>query len=311
MILCIGEILADMIGKHEQGTTVYERFAGGAPFNVAVGIANLGAEVGFIGAVGNDLIGKFLADFAAKKGLTYKDITIDPIHNTTLAFVENDSDGERSFCFYRKNTADYHIPLKSLEKIKDSNIIALGSLMLSEKEGIHVADKVLELTKKYNKILSFDVNYRDDIYASKEDAINISLKYVKEAKIVKFSEEEIELLSNESNIDLGVKKITNPNQLVLVTLGKNGSRYYFHNEKVDVPTISIRPIDTTGAGDAFYAGVLAGLDGKDIDSISKEELVNILKRANICGAMACQKKGAMSSLPTKFELEVFTRQINM
>ena len=311
MILCIGEILADMIGNKENGTLSFERFAGGAPFNVAVGIANLGSEVGFIGAVGDDLFGKFLINFADYKGLSYKDISIDPIHNTTLAFVQNDSDGERSFCFYRKNTADYHIPLESLEKIKDSNIIALGSLMLSEKDGIEVADKVLELTKKYNKILSFDVNYRDDIYNSKEEAINISLKYVKEAKIVKFSEEEIELLSNEKNIDLGVKKITNPNQLVLVTLGKKGSRYYFHNERVNIPTISIRPIDTTGAGDAFYAGVLSGLDGKDLDKISQNELISILKRANICGAMACQKKGAMSSLPTKFELDLFTREINI
>ena len=309
MILCIGEILADMIGKEENGVMSFERYAGGAPFNVCVGINNLGAKVGFIGSVGDDLIGHFLLDFASRQNLAYTDINLDKDHNTTLAFVANSKDGERSFCFNRKNTADYFIKEESLDKIKDSNMVVLGSLMLSTKEGVKTADKVVELAKKYNKILCFDVNYRFDIYESKEEAIKVSLKYVKEANIVKFSEEEVSLLSGISDIDSGIKKITSDDQLVLVTLGKNGSRFYFKGMKEDIPTIDIKPVDTTGAGDAFYAGVLAFLDGKDINTLSKDELVEILKKANICGAMACTKKGAMSSLPTNVELEDYLKTL--
>nr|MDE5943506.1 carbohydrate kinase [Clostridia bacterium] len=108
MILCIGEILADMIGTVKDGTIWYERKAGGAPFNVACAAKIFGAEVKFAGSVGNDLIGDFLINFANGQNLDGVLINRDAERNTTLAFVELDEKGERSFCFYRKNTADYN-----------------------------------------------------------------------------------------------------------------------------------------------------------------------------------------------------------
>jgi len=310
MILCVGEILADMIGKEKDGVMSFERYAGGAPFNVCVGINNLGCKAGFIGSVGDDLTGHFLVDYVNKLNLEYTNINVDKNHNTTLAFVANGKDGERSFCFNRKNTADYQIPSENLSKIEDAQIVVLGSLMLSEELGIKTADEVVSLAKKNNVLLSFDVNYRDDIYNSAKEAIDISLKYVKQANIVKFSEDEIKLLSGLDDIDLGVKKLTNDSQLVLVTLGKNGSRFYFHGMRQDVKSIKVNPVDTTGAGDAFYASVLASLDGRNIEFLTNDELVGILKQANICGAMACMKKGALSSLPTKKELEEYLKKLS-
>ncbi|MBR4496058.1 MAG: carbohydrate kinase [Acholeplasmatales bacterium] len=293
MILCIGEILVDMIGNEKNGVTSFERYPGGAPFNVCAGINRLGGKAGFIGSVGNDLMGHFLKSFVDKLNLEYQDIYLDNEHNTTLAFVANSADGERSFSFNRKNTADYQIKIESLEKIKDANIIHLGSLMLSEKKGIKIADEVVRLTKKYNKLLSFDVNYRDDIFNSKEEAINISLTYLKKADIVKLSEDEVKLLSGLDDLDLGIKKITLDNQLVLVTLGSNGSRFYFKGMTETVPTMKIKAVDTTGAGDAFYASILKHVDELDFNNIKKEELVNILSDANICGARACMQKGSL------------------
>ena len=293
MILCIGEILVDMIGKEENGITSFERYAGGAPFNVCAGIKRLGGKAGFIGAVGDDMMGHFLKQFIDNLKLDYSNIYLDKNHNTTIAFVSNSKDGERSFCFNRKHTADYQIPISSLDKIKDANIIHLGSLMLSEKEGIKIADEVVKLTKENKKLLSFDVNYRDDIYNSKEEATKISLKYLKEADIVKLSEDEVKLLTGIDDLDLGIKKITNDNQLVLVTLGSNGSRFYFKGMKETVPTIKIKPVDTTGAGDAFYASILKNIDGLDLNKIKKEVLINILSNSNICGARACMQKGSL------------------
>ena len=292
MILCIGEILVDMIGKEENGITSFERHPGGAPFNVCMGIKRLGGKVGFVGAVGDDLMGHFLKDYVDSLKLDYSEIYLDEKHNTTLAFVANNAEGERSFCFNRKNTADYQIPKEGLYKISGANIVHLGSLMLSEAEGIKFADLVVKVAKENNKLLSFDVNYRDDIYESENKAIEVSLKYLRQADIIKLSEDEIVLLSKEDDIDLGVKKITNENQLVFVTLGKNGSRFYFKGMSETVPTIKIKAVDTTGAGDAFYASVLKDLDGVDLNKIKKEALVNILTNANICGAKACMKKGA-------------------
>jgi len=293
VILCIGEILVDMIGYEKDGVTSFERYAGGAPFNVCAGINRLGGKTGFIGAVGDDLMGHFLKEFVDKLNLCYSNIYLDKNHNTTLAFVTNSADGERSFCFNRKNTADYQIPNEALEKIKDADIIHLGSLMMSEARGIKTADEVVRLTKENNKLLSFDVNYRDDIYKSEKEAIDISLKYLKKADILKLSEDEVKLLSGLNDLDLGIKKITNDDQLVLVTLGKDGSRFYFKGMKETVPTIKIKAIDTTGAGDAFYASVLKNIDGLDFNNIKKEELIKILTEANLCGAKACMQKGSL------------------
>ena len=309
MILAVGEILADMIGVEKNGVTSFERYPGGAPFNVCCGINNLGTKVGFIGTVGDDLTGHYLADYVKTLNFAYSNIRIDKEHNTTLAFVENTADGDRKFSFNRKNTADYYFDDLALEEIKEADIILLGPLMLSEPEGIKTADKVVKLVKENNKLLSFDVNYRDDIYKSKEDAINISLKYVKEANIVKFSEEEVRLLSGLDDLDSGVKKITRLNQLVFVTLGGKGSRFYYNGISQTVPSIKIKPVDTTGAGDAFYAGILSGLDKKDIKRISVSEIIEIMKVANICGAMACMKKGALSSLPTKADLDKYLKML--
>ena len=123
MILCVGEILADMIGSVKDGQTVYARKAGGAPFNVACAAKQFGAHSAFVGSVGDDLIGTFLEDFARERGLDELLIRRDPQRNTTLAFVQLDEHGDRSFCFYRKNTADYHLPEVPDELLDRAHIV--------------------------------------------------------------------------------------------------------------------------------------------------------------------------------------------
>ena len=110
MILSVGEILVDMIGGEKDGVFCYERKAGGAPFNVACAVAKFGAKSGFVGCVGADTVGGFLEKFIKEQNLSCSYVKKDDTVNTTLAFVELDKTGERSFCFYRKNTADYRLP---------------------------------------------------------------------------------------------------------------------------------------------------------------------------------------------------------
>ena len=116
MVLSVGEILADMIGEVKNGVTIYERKAGGAPFNVACAVKQFGGSAGFIGTVGDDLIGKFLLEFAKNRSLDFLELQTLLTANTTLAFVEL-NDGERSFCLYRKNTADYKMQTVSASVI--------------------------------------------------------------------------------------------------------------------------------------------------------------------------------------------------
>lgn len=197
MILCIGEILADMIGNVKDGALYYERKAGGAPFNVACAAKKFGAQAGFVGSVGDDLIGDFLVKFAKEKNLDDLFISRNANRNTTLAFVELDEKGERSFCFYRKNTADYILPDVSGTLFGSADTVHIGSLMLSEKEGLEYAENIAKRAHAENKLLSFDVNYRTDIFKDRQSAVDGYKRIIAYADVVKFSQDEVEVFTEE------------------------------------------------------------------------------------------------------------------
>lgn len=290
MIICVGEILADMIGKTEGGRTFYERYAGGAPFNVACGMKDLGTECGFYGRVGRDLIGDFLADFAAQKGFDFLDVGKDPDRNTTLAFVELDEKGERRFSFYRKHTADYALPLAAVPKIvAAADIVHLGSLMLSESEGRAFADELITSARTAGKKVSFDVNYRDDIFKSREEAVSIYGKYLETADIVKLSEEELSLFSKAGTTEEQVLEKAAGGKVVFVSLGAGGSMVCADGRIWKEPICPVRAVDTTGAGDAFFAGVLSAMD------YGERDWNKVLRMGNICGSLTVQHKGAVGA----------------
>ncbi len=302
MIVCIGEILVDLIGNKNKQTVTYESFAGGAPFNVACGIAKFGGKVGFIGNVGVDLMGKFLKKFASTISFSNLCLTEDSKHNTTLAFVANDEDGERHFSFYRHNTADFHIPKTSLAQLKKANIVHLGSLMLSEPKGRKLADQIIQTVKDNHQLLSFDVNFRDDLFVNQKTAIEIYQSYACLADFLKLSQDELTLFTQDANYEEGLKKIARPNQTIFLTLGKEGSVFFRNNRLIKESSIVVKSFDTTGAGDAFYAGVLANLDQKDIRSLSDWQIKQLLRFGNISGALTTTKKGAIDALPTYQEI---------
>ena len=185
MIVCVGEILADLIAKETEEGIVYSRHAGGAPFNVACGVKKLGGNAEFYGSVGNDLIGKYLKEFASRRGLGAHIRSI-PDRNTTLAFVDLDESGDRSFCFYRKNTADYRFDESAIgEIVEKADIVHLGSLALGEEEGRAFYDRLIAAAKRAGKRVSFDANYREDIFPDRNEALKFYGKYLAAADILK------------------------------------------------------------------------------------------------------------------------------
>lgn len=300
MLLCIGEILADMIGEEKNGITTYERKAGGAPFNVACGLHKFGSEVKFVGSVGDDLIGRFLIRYAADFGMDTTCIHVDPERNTTLAFVELNEEGDRSFCFYRKNTADYRMPSVSDELIASADIICIGSLMLADEGCVEYALDIVERAHRMGKTVAFDVNYRTDIFKDKESAVSAYKKILAAADIVKFSEDEVETFTEEY-----VNGLTD--KLVLITLGKLGSEWRYNGRSNKIPTISVKPVDTTGAGDAFFAGALSVLDKSAGGEMSDELLDEALRFGNVAGALNTTGRGAIDSLP---DLKLINEYLN-
>lgn len=291
MILSIGEILADMVGETKDGVLTFKSFCGGAPFNVAVNAKKAGAKVGFIGRVGKDVIGRFVTEEAKKANLDYLDIQEDDERNTTLAFVTL-TDGERDFAFNRHDTADFNINIEEIDfnKYKDLNIIHLGSLMLSEKNGKVFAEKIAEKAKTLGVKLSFDMNFRMDTYKDFNDAKNAYKPYVEQADIIKFSDDELRLYMGINDVKTAIESIYQKDQLFLLTLGSKGSMYYFNGESGIIPTEKVKPVDTTGAGDAFFGTFLANIENKEW---IKENVENALVKANKAGADTTQFLGAV------------------
>lgn len=295
MIVSIGEILADMVGKKAEKSVRFECFAGGAPFNVACGVAKLGGNIKFVGCVGNDEIGVFLKEYAADVVGLGSEIYTDSERNTTLAFVTLSESGERSFSFFRKNTADYAFDISMAEtSVREADIVHIGSLMLSEKRGRMFAEEVAALVKGAGKLLSFDVNFREDLFESTDTAKTVYAPWLERADILKLSEEEAEMFFGKnreralSELSVGKK--------IFVTLGKKGAKLYENGTMRECGTIDVRVVDTNGAGDAFYAGALRQIDGGEKDGDK------ILRYANICGALATAKHGATESLPCGSEV---------
>lgn len=293
MVICAGELLADMIGREENGRVAYERYAGGAPFNVACGLKQLGAACGFCGCVGEDLIGNFLASFAAEQGFDYLNIRRDRTRNTTLAFVELGVGGERRFSFYRKNTADHALPQEAAEEIaRLADIVHIGSLPLSEEGGRAFADALISRAHALGKRVSFDVNYRDDLFASREEAAEIYGKYIRAADIVKLSQEECAMFCAAQSAEEALHALAGGrgDKLVYVTLGAEGSMACVGGKIFAQTSIEITPVDTTGAGNAFMAGVLSALDA------GEKEQDRILRKGNVCGALTAARRGAVGAL---------------
>lgn len=292
MILSVGEILADMIGQKEDGVTTFKAFCGGAPFNLAVNAKQSGAKVGFVGRVGNDVIGRFVLCEAQKAHLERLDIQIDAERNTTIAFVTL-TDGERDFAFNRHDTADFNIDFDDIdfESYENLEIVHLGSLMLSEQKGREFAEKIANKASELGAKLSFDMNFRKDIYKNFVDAKRAYAPFVECADIIKFSDDELTDYTGISDMDEAAKSVLKKDKLLLVTLGKSGSAYYYNDLKGIVPSISgVKCVDTTGAGDAFFGAFLTNIEGKEL---TEENIVYAMQQGNIKGAKTTEFYGAI------------------
>lgn len=292
MILSVGEILADMIGQKEDGVTTFKAFCGGAPFNLAVNAKQSGAKVGFVGRVGNDVIGRFVLCEAQKAHLDRLDIQIDAERNTTIAFVTL-TDGERDFAFNRHDTADFNIDFDDIdfESYENLEIVHLGSLMLSEQKGREFAEKIANKASELGAKLSFDMNFRKDIYKNFVDAKRAYAPFVECADIIKFSDDELTDYTGISDMDEAAKSVLKKDKLLLVTLGKSGSAYYYNGLKGIVPSISgVKCVDTTGAGDAFFGAFLTNIEGKEL---TEENIVYAMQQGNIKGAKTTEFYGAI------------------
>ena len=306
MLICIGEILVDIIDDGHSKSA----FPGGAPFNVACNATLYTKEVSFVGAVGNDEYGRMLINEANKKHFKHANIKVLDDRYTSKAIVTL-KDGERYFRFDRAGGADYILSINDIDfsSIKDDDIVHIGSLMLSFKEGREFYNEVIKRIRETSKAkISFDVNYRDDIFNNQEEAIAICKDAIRQADILKFSDEELDILCGKKDIGTQLNELVSDNQIAVITLGSKGSYLYKDKTLQHVDTYPVKPVDTTGAGDAFYSYFLASLVNHPNFINSKEEVKKYLSRANVVGGLATLKKGAINVAPSEEEIDEFLQK---
>ncbi|KAK0596222.1 hypothetical protein LWI29_013808 [Acer saccharum] len=308
LVVCFGEMLIDFVptinGLALAEAPAFKKAPGGAPANVAVGIARLGGSSAFIGKVGEDEFGYMLADILKENNVNSDGLRFDPGARTALAFVTLRSDGEREFMFYRNPSADMLLQEAELDLdlIRKAKIFHYGSISLITEpcKSAHIA--AAKAAKDAGVVLSYDPNLRLPLWPSAEKAREGILSIWETADIIKISEEEISFLTKgeDPNNDKVVRKLFHPNlKLLLVTDGPDGCRYYTKDFSGKVQGLKVDTVDTTGAGDAFVAGTLSQL-AVDLSLLEKEEqLRDALRFANACGALTVMERGAIPALPTR------------
>ncbi|MCR5419386.1 MAG: carbohydrate kinase [Lachnospiraceae bacterium] len=302
-ILCIGEMLIDFTPVENMKNT-YTANPGGAPANVAVAVARNGVKAGFLGKLGNDDFGKLLINTLENDGVEILLPQLTDEATTTLAFVTLDETGDRSFTFARKPGADLLLDENDVSGIDYSewDIVHFGSVSQSGSPSKEAVLHSVKKAKEKGKLISFDINYRDKIW-SYDDCKKEVEKVIPYVDMLKISEEELGFVGGEDNI-LPYMKEHNI-AVVVLTLGKDGARIYFENEMRQIPSMNVKVVDTTGAGDAYWGGFLSCLlseNVKNTSDITMDKLVRAGKYGAVSGGLCIQKHGGIPALPYKDDI---------
>ncbi|ELP5713987.1 fructokinase [Enterobacter asburiae] len=270
---------------------------GGAPANVAVGIARLGGQSAFIGRVGDDPFGRFMAKTLADEKVDVKSMRLDPAHRTSTVVVDLDDHGERSFTFMVRPSADLFLEPADLPTFSAGEWLHVCSIALSAEPSRSATFEAIGAIREAGGYVSFDPNIRPDLWPDENELRRCLELALQSADVVKLSVEELAFLTGNVDVNVGLHALMArcPARLVLVTQGKEGVIAWHDGAVKHYPATPVQCVDTTGAGDAFVAGLLYGL-------AAGHDLTPVIALAQRCGALATTAKGAMTALPWQHEL---------
>lgn len=277
---------------------------GGAPANVAVGVARLGGTSGFIGRVGDDPFGALMQRTLLTEGVDITYLKQDEWHRTSTVLVDLNDQGERSFTFMVRPSADLFLETTDLPCWRHGEWLHLCSIALSAEPSRTSAFTAMTAIRHAGGFVSFDPNIREDLWQD-EHLLRLCLRQALQlADVVKLSEEEWRLISGKTQNDRDICALAKDYEIamLLVTKGAEGVVVCYRGQVHHFAGMSVNCVDSTGAGDAFVAGLLTGLSSSGL-STDEREMRRIIDLAQRCGALAVTAKGAMTALPCRQELE--------
>lgn len=315
--VCLGEALIDFIALESEVSlgevSGFKKAPGGAPANVAAGLSKLGYSSAFVGKVGDDEFGRFLERTFAGHGVDTSRMLFDPEHRTGLAFISLTAEGVPDFMFYRNPSADMMLEPADLDEafIKSARVFHYGSITLISEPSKSATLEAIRFAKEGGLLVSYDPNLRPPLWPSLEFAREQMLAAMVYPHIVKVSEEELEFLTGVSDLSDGSEMLMKayPNiGLAAVTRGAEGSYYRTALAEGSLDAFDVDVVETTGAGDGFTAGMLCGLlesetEPDGIGELSEQDLRRMFRFANGVAALTTTRRGAISALPDRSEVE--------
>lgn len=297
----LGDAVVDLLPEG-QGRLL--QCPGGAPANVAVGVARLGGRSGFIGRVGDDPFGRFMQQTLGDERVDITHMHLDSAHRTSTVVVALDDQGERSFTFMVRPSADLFLEAADLPAFQRGEWLHACSIALSAEPSRATTFSAMERMRAAGGCVSFDPNIRADLWPDTAQLRQCLMRALPLADVVKLSEEERMFISDSDDVAQSMTRLAQENgiRLLLVTQGKAGVLACFNGEVRHYPTFPVVSVDTTGAGDAFVAGLLWGLAEHGLPH-DEPQLAARLTCAQICGALATTAKGAMTALPHLEQLQ--------
>jgi fructokinase len=303
-VVCMGELLIDFVptesGVALVDASAFKKAPGGAPANVAVGLSRLGISSAFMGKVGDDDFGRFLAQTLEDNGVDTGPLVYSKEARTALAFVSLTAEGERDFMFYRHPSADMLFEPAEVDEaaIRQAKVFHYGSISLISEPSKSATLHAVEIAQDAGLLISYDPNLRLPLWSGEEAAREGMLLGWEHATVIKASVEEIRFLTGDMDLAQSVKQLWRPAlKLLVVTMGKEGCHYFTAEANQRIPGFEVDVVDTTGAGDGFVAGLLMGVvQHPDLwrDEAALEEM---LLFANAVGALTTTERGAIPALP--------------
>lgn len=309
-VVTLGEILIDFThaGTNDQGQTLFAQNPGGAPANVAVAVSRLGGRSAFLGKAGNDMHGAYLHSVLERQGVDASGLVLDDDYFTTLAFVDVNEAGERSFSFARKPGADTQFREQevNLDIVDHTTLFHVGSLSVTTQPCRDTTYFALKRAKGHGSMISYDPNYRASLWHSETAAVRQIRGLVPFVDLIKLSEEETWLTTGRSDPEQAAQWLLGRGvKVVAITLGNQGAYLCNREGSALVPGFNVDTVDTNGAGDCFWASFLyrVAKSGKRAEEFSLEELKEMARFANAAASLCVQRPGAIPAMPTLEEVQ--------
>ena len=306
--VALGELLIDFIqyGNSENHNPLYESNPGGAPGNFLAMTNKLGNKASFIGKVGNDAFGKQLEDTLISAGISTEGLVKSDEFHTTLAFVHHDKKGDRSFSFYRE--ADAYLSEKDINEdlIKTNDVFHFGTLSMTNETCRLATQKAIRIAQDNKLLISFDPNLRKNLWDDLDMAKEAFIEGFKVCNVLKIADNELQWFTGIDNLEdaMNLFRKNYPTiNLIFLTLGKDGSRAYYNNIEITVPTFLELPcLDTTGAGDSFMGSAMSCIMSYGLKNLNESNLKETLLFANAAASIVASRKGVIKSLPSTEEI---------